>query len=405
MLRYASRAVAAGLCASLSLATALTDGGSTDTGEARYAHGLARLQSPRSAPALPPRPVGPVTVVPRGPPPLASSVLDLIGNTPLVELRSLSQATGRRILVKCECFGPGGSVKDRAALSIVRAAEEAGKLDNNALVEATGGNTGIALALIGSILGFKTTLTMPPATSNEKVALSRGLGATVEVCPSVPFDNAAHYYTRAGAIAAATGAFWTNQFENTANAAAHYETTGPEIWAQAEGNVDAIALASGTGGTIGGLTSFLREKNAALKVFLIDPAGSSLASYLTTKTLTPSPGSSISEGVGIGRITENFALADRSGIDGVFDGDDKETVDMAYFLLRKEGLWVGPSAAMNVVAAVKAARLCPPGSTVVTILCDSGARYASKLYDATFLSERGLAVSPSVLRGELPEIK
>lgn len=399
-MRFASRALC-GVSASLSVASALTEA----DGEAKYARDLARMQRARSLPPLPPRP-GTVTVVPRGPPPLASSVLDLIGNTPLVELRSLSRATGRRILVKCEFLSPGGSVKDRAALSIVRAAEEAGKLENGAaLVEATGGNTGIALALISAVLGIDTTLTMPPATSNEKVALSRGLGAKVEVCPAVPFDSPRHYYSRAGAIAAETGAFWTNQFENTENAAAHYETTGPEIWAQAEGKVDAIALSSGTGGTIGGLSKFLREKNPALKIFLIDPAGSSLASYLNKKGLIPSPGSSISEGVGIGRITANFSLADRCGIDAVFDGDDKETVDMAYYLLRKEGMWVGPSAAMNVVAAVKAARLCPPGSTVVTILCDSGARYASKLYDETFLSERGFVVSPSVLRGEPPEIK
>jgi cysteine synthase A len=352
-------------------------------------------------PPPPPPPRAPPPPPPRAPPPpLAASVLDLIGNTPLLELRSLSDATGCRILVKCEQFTPGGSVKDRAALSIVRAAEASGALaPGGAIVEATGGNTGIALALIAAQRGYRCFLTMPPTTSPEKVALARALGATVEVCAAVAFGEPEHYYARAAAIAAERGAVWTDQFENAANRAAHFDTTGPEIWAQAGGRVDALALGAGTGGTIGGLATFLRARNPALRVFLIDPPGSALAAYVTRGELVASPGPTINEGIGLARITNNFAAA--FPVEAAFQGVDAEVVDMAHFLLRREGLHVGPSAALNVIAAVKAARLLGPGHTVVTILCDGGARYAAKMAPDA-LAARGLAVSPAVLAGALP---
>jgi cysteine synthase A len=345
-----------------------------------------------------------------GPPPLASGIIDMIGNTPLVELRSLSKATGRRILAKCEFLAPGGSVKDRAALYLIRAAEADGRLlPGGTIIEATGGNTGIALAAIAAAKGYKCILTVPPTTSEEKVFLARSMGARVEVCANVPFGDPLHYYARAATLAAETaGGVWLDQFENPACAACHYETTGPEIIAQVGrggGKIDGLCLAAGTGGTIGGIAPALRKANSNLRVFLIDPPGSSLASLVNSGELLVIPGTTINEGVGIGRLTRNFKTAlDDGKIESAFIGDDQEVVDMAAFLLRREGLFVGPSAALNVCGVVKAARLLPAGSTLVTVLCDSGARYGSKLWkpDGSWLAERGLAVSNSVKEGGLP---
>lgn len=369
----------------------------------------SRASSPPSAVAPAPLPLAPSASSPPPPPPpppLATSVLEAIGNTPLIELRSLGPTLprGARVLAKCEFLNPGGSVKDRAALSIVLDAEARGVLlPGGTLVEGTGGNTGIGLALVAAARGYKCVFTMPPATSSEKVELARSMGARVEVCPAVPFTDPSHYYQRAQAIAKEIpGAVWCNQFEGHANARAHFETTGPEIWAQAGGHVDGLALAAGTGGTIGGLASYLRTRNPALRVFLIDPPGSSLAAYVRTGAVEPSPGNSINEGIGIGRITENFRTAGH--IDRVFDGVDQEAVDMAYFLLLREGLWVGPSAALNVVAAVKAARELGEGATVVTVLCDGGARYGTKLWRSEWLKERGLAVCAAVTTGGSPGV-
>jgi len=370
----------------------------------------ARCDAPPPPPpaAAPPASPRAPLVAPRAAPPLARSVLELVGGTPLVELTSLSAATGCRILAKLEHLGPGGSVKDRAALALLAAAEASGALRaGGTVVEATGGNTGVALALAAALKGYACALTMPPATSDEKVALARALGARVEVCPAVPFGDARHYYARAAAVAAEIpGAVWVSQFENVANARAHAEGTGPEIWEQAGGRVDALALAAGTGGTIGGLTTALRARNPALRVFLIDPPGSSLAALVTRGALAASPGATINEGVGIGRLTANFSLALDAGIEEAFAGVDAEVVDMAAFLLRREGLHVGPSAALNVCGAVKAARRLGPGHTVVTVICDGGARYGTKLWapDGAFLRERGLAVSPGVAAGGLPQI-
>ena len=354
-------------------------------------------------------PTSPPLNVNSGPPPLASGIIDMIGNTPLVELRSLSKATGRRILAKCEFLAPGGSVKDRAALYLIRAAEADGRLSpGGTVIEATGGNTGVALAAIAAAKGYKCILTVPPTTSEEKVSLARSMGARVEVCANVPFGDPLHYYARAATLAAETaGGVWLDQFENPACALCHYETTGPEILAQVGSRgIDGVCLAAGTGGTIGGIAPALRKANSNLRVFLIDPPGSSLASLVNSGDLIVTPGTTINEGVGIGRLTRNFKTAlDEGKIESAFIGDDQEVVDMAAFLLRREGLFVGPSAALNVCGVVKAARLLPAGSTLVTVLCDSGARYGSKLWKpdgGLWLAERGLAISNSVKEGGLP---
>ena len=325
-----------------------------------------------------------------------------IGRTPLIELPSLSAATGCRILVKAELLNPGGSVKDRAAVYILDGAEREGKLvprhlrapgaPRGTIVEGTGGNTGIALALLAASRGYNAIFTMPANVSDEKVATARALGAEVIVCPVVPFTDPRHYYHAAQRIAAERGAVWGNQFEGLLNARSHAEGTGPEIWAQAGESVDALVVAAGTGGTMGGLSTYLRSVNPGVKVYLADPPGSSLAGYVTTGVMAPAPGNTITEGIGVGRLTANFASAAR--IDGAFPVSDQETVDMALYLLRREGLWVGPSAALNVCGAVKAARLLGPGHSVVTVLCDGGARYSSKMYSgAAWLAERGLSDS------------
>lgn len=272
----------------------------------------------------------------RSPNAIKTSVLDCIGNTPLIELHSLSRATGCRILVKAEHMNPGGSVKDRPALRIVESAEREGRLlPGGTIVEGTGGNTGVGMALVAAAKGYKAIFTMPANTAPEKVTLMETLGAQAIVCPMVPFtDEEQHYYHRARAIAMSTpGAVWGNQFEGKDNMMAHYTGTGPEIWTQTGGKVDALALAAGTGGTIAGISNFLRERNPALKVFLIDPPGSALASLVRSGQLTPSAGPTIVEGIGIGRLTANFAAA-LPHVDEAFDGTDQEAVDMAFFLLR-----------------------------------------------------------------------
>lgn len=340
----------------------------------------------------------PLSTVPAN---VTDGVLGAIGNTPLIELRSLSAATGCRILAKAEFMNPGGSVKDRAALNIVARLEADGALTprhrlgpnerKGTLVEGTGGNTGVGLAIVAAARGYDAIFCMPENVSSEKVQLARTLGATVVVCPAVPFTDKRHYYHRAQQIAAETpGAVWTNQFESLMNAAGHYGGTGPEIWKQAGGIVDAFAVSAGTGGTIGGLACYLRERNPTLRVYLADPPGSALASYVQRGELVASAGTTIAEGIGIARLTRNFEAA--TPIDAAFTVSDQDTVDMAFYLLRQEGVFVGPSAALNVVAAVKAARQLGPGHTVVTVLCDGGRNYMTKMYgaDGAWLESRGL---------------
>ena len=324
----------------------------------------------------------------REPPGASASLLSRIGGTPLFELGTLSAATGCRILAKAEHLSPGGSVKDRVALALVRAAEASGALaPGGTVVEGTGGNTGVGLALVCAALGYRAVFTLPPKASREKVDMMVALGARAIVCADAPFEDEAHYYQAARALAAATpGAVWANQFESAVNRGAHESGTGPEILRQAS----ASTPAAGTGGTLAGLAASLRATNPRLRVFLIDPPGSSLKSFVDAGTLDASAGSTFLEGIGLNRITANFRAA--LPIDEAFAGSDQEALDMAYYLLRYEGVFVGPSAALNVCAAVKAARKLPRGSTVVTVLCDTGANYRSKCFDSRWLAEKGLAV-------------
>lgn len=306
-----------------------------------------------------------------------------VGNTPLIEIESLSALTGCRILAKAEHLNPGGSVKDRAARRMIDVAEQEGKLvrGRGIVVEGTAGNTGIGLALMCRARGYRCVIVMPNNQSDEKVSLLRALGAEVELVPPAPFADANNYYHRARVRAEELGAFWANQFENTANALAHVEGTGPEIWAQTEGKIDGFVCSSGTGGTIGGVTSYLKSRSEAVHCAVVDCGGSSLYSWVTKKTLDAEGGSFL-EGIGIRRVTANFAMA---RLDSAFQGTDAEAVQMVHWLLRKDGLFVGGSAGLNCVGAVKLAKKLGPGKTIVTILCDGGARYMSRLFNDEWL--------------------
>ena len=365
---------------------------------------LARVASDASNPVLESHRSHPLPT-PRAPAAVAAGILDTIGNTPLIELRSLSALLGRRILAKAEHLNPGGSVKDRAALRIVDEFERKGQLVPRSrrapgapagiIVEATGGNTGIGLALVAAARGYECVFTMPDRISADKVAFAELLGARVVLCPTaVPFTDPRHFYQHAAQLAVDLGprAVLGNQFETDANWRAHYEGTGPEIIAQAAAaglSVDAVVVSAGTGGTIGGLSRCFRERSPRTRIFLIDPPGSSLYSWVTGGALAPTPDPTrIAEGVGIGRLTANFKAA--GDLDGAFAGRDQEMVDMAHFLLAHEGLLVGPSAALNVCGAVKAARGLPPGSTVATVICDGGERYRARLFNTAWLESEGL---------------
>ncbi len=311
-----------------------------------------------------------------------------VGNTPLIKIESLSAITGCTILGKAEFLNPGGSVKDRAALFMVLQAEKEGKLKaGGTIVEGTAGNTGIGLALVANARGYRCKIVMPSNQSQEKIDLLKTFGADVELSPPVPFANPDNYYHVARRRAEESeNTFWANQFENTANADAHYYTTAPEIWAQTGGELDGVILSSGTGGTIGGMTQYLKEQNAHLTTYLIDPTGSGLYSYITTGEFK-AEGNSITEGIGINRATENFR---RAKLDGAIQGSDREVIEMAYYLLRHDGLFIGSSAALNVVGAVRLARMLGKGHTIATILCDGGGRYQSRMYNPTWLAEKGL---------------
>ena len=313
---------------------------------------------------------------------------DRPAETDLVELRSLSRALGCTIMAKCEHQHPGGSVKDRAAHALVQAAIESGELQpGGTIVQATGGNTGISLAMIAKAKGYRCHLTIPENISNDKKELLRILGATVTECPCVPFADPRSYCSRAHAIAKATkGAVLPDQFENVANAKAHYSTTGPELWRQCGQALDGFVCAAGTGGTIAGVSRFLKSVHGACATFLIDPTGSGLKCFVETGQFASS-GSCFIDGIGISRRTANFGTA---VVDGAFRGDDREAIEMAYYLLRNEGLFVGPSAALNVVGAVKLARKLGPGSRVATVLCDGGERYRATTFNAEWLASKGL---------------
>jgi cysteine synthase len=311
-----------------------------------------------------------------------------VGGTPLILINSLSKATGCNILGKAEHLQPGGSVKDRAARHIVQAAERAGKLGGGGpreLVEGTAGNTGIGLALVARARGYTCHIVMPDNQSSEKIDLLRWLGAVLHLVPAKPFADQGNYYHVARRLAEERGAFWADQFENPANAQAHYETTGPEILAET-GGVDGFVCSSGTGGTIGGTTKYLKEHSPSTQCYLVDCEGSSLYNHVTHGNLDAT-GSSILEGIGIRRITHNFAQA---RLDGAFAGTDRESVEMVHWLLANDGLFVGGSAGLNCVGAVKLARKLGPGHTIVTILCDGAGRYASRMFNDAWLAEKNL---------------
>ncbi len=311
-----------------------------------------------------------------------------VGATPLIRINSLSEATGCTILGKAEHLEPGGSVKDRAARHIVLAAERDGKLGGTAtheLVEGTAGNTGIGLALVCRARGYTCHIVIPDNQSAEKLDLLRWLGAVLHPVPAKPFADPGNYYHVARRLAEERGAFWADQFENPANALAHYETTGPEILGEL-GRVDGFICSSGTGGTIGGTTRYLKEHSPSTQCWLIDCEGSSLYNHVNHGTLDAT-GSSILEGIGIRRITHNFAQA---RLDGAFVGTDRESVEMVHYLLAHDGIFVGGSAALNCVGAVKLARRLGPGHTIVTILADGAGRYASRLFSDAWLAEKNL---------------
>ncbi|HUA09872.1 MAG TPA: cysteine synthase A [Candidatus Acidoferrales bacterium] len=310
-----------------------------------------------------------------------------VGQTPLIELRALSHALGRRILGKAEFLNPGGSVKDRAARGIVDDAEARGVLQpGGALVEGTAGNTGIALALAARERGYGCIIAVPGDQSQEKIDLLRVFGADVRVIPPAPFTNPENYYHVARRIAEETpGAFWCNQFENTANRHAHEATTGPEIWEQTGGAIDAFVAAAGTGGTLAGIALALKARNSGVLTVLCDPMGSSLYNYVNRGVLEPE-GDSDLEGIGIKRLTANFEGAP---IDRAIRATDAEAIAMAHWLLDREGIFVGGSSGLNVLGAARVARELPAASTVVTILCDTGARYLSRIYNPSWMRENG----------------
>jgi cysteine synthase A len=322
---------------------------------------------------------------------------DLIGNTPLLRLRRLSDETGCEILGKCEFLNPGNSVKDRAALFIIRDAERRGLLQPGGLiVEGTAGNTGIGLAIVANALGYRTLIVIPETQSREKIDMLRLCRAEVRLVPALPYKNPGNYVRVSGRLAEElarsepNGAFWANQFDNVANRQAHVETTGPEIWRQTDGKVDAFVAAVGTGGTLAGVGMALKERKRDVRIVLADPMGAALYSYYKTGVLQ-SEGSSITEGIGQGRITKNLEGAP---IDDALQIPDSEALPVIFDLVADEGLLLGGSSGINVAAAVKLARQMGPGHTIVTVLCDYGTRYQGKLFNPEFLRARDLPVPP-----------
>ncbi|WP_029014638.1 cysteine synthase A [Niveispirillum irakense] len=321
--------------------------------------------------------------------------LDSIGRTPLIRLKGPSEATGCTILGKAEFLNPGGSVKDRAALAIVQDAIERGALrPGGTIVEGTAGNTGIGLALVGNAMGFRTVIVMPETQSQEKKDMLRLCGADLRLVPAVPFKDPGNYVHVSRRIAeelAATepnGAIWANQFDNLANREGHRRTTGPEIWDQTGGKVDAFTCATGTGGTLAGVALALKERNPDIRIVLADPMGSALYNWKKSGELK-SEGNSITEGIGQGRVTANLADAP---LDDAVQVSDEEALPVIFDLLKQEGLVLGGSSGVNVAAAMKVARQMGPGHTIVTILCDYGTRYQSKLFNPDFLREKGLPI-------------
>ncbi|BAU08678.1 MULTISPECIES: cysteine synthase A [Fischerella] len=311
-----------------------------------------------------------------------------VGNTPLIRLNSFCEETGCEILGKAEFLNPGGSVKDRAALYIIQDAEEKGLLKpGGTVVEGTAGNTGIGLAHICNAKGYKCLIIIPDTQSQEKMDALRVLGAEVRPVPAVPYKDPNNYVKLSGRVASEMeNAIWANQFDNLANRRAHYETTGPEIWTQTDGTIDGWVAATGTGGTYAGVSLFLKEKNPDIKCVVADPMGSGLYSYIKTGEIKME-GNSITEGIGNSRITANMEGAPA---DDAIQIHDQEALRVVYQLLRKDGLFMGGSTGINVAAAVALAKQMGPGHTIVTILCDSGSRYQSRIFNREWLQSKGL---------------
>ena len=319
---------------------------------------------------------------------IKSGFVGTVGNTPLIRLNSFSEETGCEILGKAEFLNPGGSVKARAALSIIEQAEKAGKLKpGGTVVEGTAGNTGIGLAHICNAKGYKCVIIIPETQSQEKIDLLRTLGADVRTVPAVPYKNDNNYVKVSGRLAdELDNAIWANQFENLANRQAHYDTTGPEMWAQTDGKIDGWTAATGTGGTYAGVAMFLKNKNPDVRCVVADPMGSGLYSYVKTGEIK-TEGNSITEGIGNGRVTGNM---EGVPMDDAIQIDDHAALKVVYQLLYKEGLFMGGSVGINVAAAVALAKQMGPWHSIVTSLCDGGSRYQSKIFNREWLESKGL---------------
>ena len=326
---------------------------------------------------------------------IRNDFLETVGNTPLIKLRKASEQTGCNILAKAEFMNPGGSVKDRAAKAIVLDAEQQGQLKpGGVIVEGTAGNTGIGLALVGNSLGYRTVVVIPETQSQEKKDMLRLCGADLREVPAVPYRDENNYVKVSGRLAEEftkteeNGAIWANQFDNVANRHGHYENTGPEIFEQCDGKVDAFICAVGTGGTLAGTGMALKERNPDIIIALADPLGAALHSFYTTGEFS-SWGDSITEGIGQGRITANL---ENAPVDLSFQIPDEEALPICFDLLKEEGLCLGGSSGINVAGAIRLAKEIGPGKTIVTILCDSGIRYQTKLFNPEFLRKKNLPV-------------
>ncbi|MDP6833186.1 MAG: cysteine synthase A [Alphaproteobacteria bacterium] len=328
--------------------------------------------------------------------------IESIGNTPLIRLKKASELTGCEILGKAEFLNPGGSVKDRAALAIVSAAESRGELrPGGIIVEGTAGNTGIGLALVANARGYKTVIVIPETQTQEKKDMLRMCGADLRQVPAVPYRDDNNYIKYSGRLAeeiAAShpeGAIWANQFDNVDNRQGHYETTGPEIWHQTDGKVDGFICAVGSGGSLAGIAQYLREQNPAITIGLADPPGAALYNYYANGELK-AEGDSITEGIGQGRITANL---EGLNVDAPFQIPDGESLQIAFDLIIQEGLVLGSSSGVNVAGAIRLAQQMGPGHTIVTLLCDGAQRYQSKMFNVPFLTEKGLPVPSWMANG------
>ena len=324
-----------------------------------------------------------------------NNFIESIGNTPLIKLKAASEITGCNIFGKAEYLNPGGSVKDRAALALIKDAQEKKLISEGGIVvEGTAGNTGIGLCLLGNSLGYKTIIVMNDNQTQEKKDTLRNIGADLRLVPPKPYKDDDNYVKVAGRLAEElkstnnNGVVWANQFDNIANAKGHYETTGPEIWEQTDGKVDGFVCASGTGGTIGGVSKFLKEKNKDVKIYLSDPTGSALYNHIMNGELK-AEGGSITEGIGSSRITKNFAEAK---IDGAFSISDQESLPVLFDLIQNEGLSLGTSCGVNIAGAIRLGKELGPGKTIVTILCDKSDKYNSKMFNKKFLKEKNLPI-------------